>query len=310
MPRRAKPKATKRDWRWYASFGLNAAVALSMVMGTIFLFGGASTPRQAPPTEVPTVAPTVPPSPVVTPAPTPTPKASAGDYQFAVAGDSRDGDVIYTKLLNRVASDGNAFLIHLGDLVPNGTKDDWLNFRDLMKDFTLPFYPVPGNHEIRLGKISDYLQYSGASVPLKDAGSSTAHYSFDRGAVHFTLLDSSVGSLMDSEFAFLDSDLAASQSPVKMVFVHHPPFDPAGGTHVMASGSDRFVKIVAQRGVKYVFAGHIHCYEEAERDGVKYIISGGAGAPISCLPAAGGFYHYVRVGVRGETVTTEVVKIE
>ena len=68
-----------------------------MVLGTVFLFTGVGTPRAAPPPtlEVPTAAPVTPT--IVTPTPvppTPTPQASL-DYQFAVAGDSRDGDVIY-----------------------------------------------------------------------------------------------------------------------------------------------------------------------------------------------------------------------
>lgn len=70
MPRRSKPKETKRDWRWWANVFLNGAVVVSMVFGSILVFTGL-TPRQAVPTiEAPTVAPT--PS---TPAPTPTPKA-------------------------------------------------------------------------------------------------------------------------------------------------------------------------------------------------------------------------------------------
>jgi hypothetical protein len=78
----------------------------------------------------------------------------------------------------------------------------------------------------------------------------------------------------------------------------------------MANGGDKFMRIAKQRGAKYVFAGHIHCYEEAERDGVRYVITGGAGAPISCASTAGGFAHYIRVMVHGEQITTEVVKIE
>lgn len=130
MPRRLKPKETKRDWRWWANTVRNGAVVVSMVLGTIFLFAVVPT-RTAPelptlevptlaPTTVPTTAPTLPPT--VPPSATPTPKASA-DYQFAVAGDFPGGDAVYGKLLQRVASDGNAFLIHAGDLVPDGTKE-------------------------------------------------------------------------------------------------------------------------------------------------------------------------------------------
>ncbi len=79
MPKRAKPKSQKRGWRWYASMGLNGLVALSMVLGTVFLFTGA--PRPTPPTIVPptvdvnapVVTPVLPTTPPVAPTPLPTP---------------------------------------------------------------------------------------------------------------------------------------------------------------------------------------------------------------------------------------------
>jgi 3',5'-cyclic AMP phosphodiesterase CpdA len=313
MPRRSKPKAQKRDLRWWASTLLNGAVALSMVLGTVFLFTGG--PRPAPPTiEAPTVAPNssvltpapLPTSPpaaptVAPPTPTPTPKANVSDFHFAVAGDSRDGDAIFSQLLQDVSSDGSAFLIHLGDMVPTGSARDWTSFHGLMKDFHLPFYPIPGNHETIDGTLADFVHNSGAPA---------THYSFDRGMVHFTLLDSDTGTLNDAELAFLDQDLAATKLPVKLVFMHHPPFDPAGGSHILEKGSTQFMNIVTRRGVQSVFSGHIHCHAESERDGVTYIISGGAGSPLSCLPVTGGFFHYIRVYVSGTSVTTEVVKIE
>ncbi|MGE5263634.1 MAG: hypothetical protein ACM3S0_09650 [Acidobacteriota bacterium] len=85
MPRRSKVKTQKRDWRWYASFALNGAVALSMVLGTVFLFTGGSVGQPAPivaPTEtVGPAAPVVAPTPTApgTPGPSPTPKASASN---------------------------------------------------------------------------------------------------------------------------------------------------------------------------------------------------------------------------------------
>ena len=261
MSRRLKSQQTKRDWRWYASFVLNAAVALSMVIGTVLLFAPPPRPSAIPTSEVPTVAPTNPvPVPTVAP-PTPTPKASSMNYDFAVMGDSRDGDAVYLRILDRVMKDGSEFLIHTGDLVPSDSPENWANFQNLMKGFTLPFFPMPGNHELRgAGKIADYVKYSGAPTPSANTSALTTHYSFDRGAVHFTIVDSSVGSLLDPEFTWMDNDLAKSNAPVKMLFVHHPPFDPAGTTHVMASGGAQFMRIAKDRRVNYVFAGHIHCY--------------------------------------------------
>lgn len=315
MPRRSKPKRQVRDWRWWAAFILNAAVALSMVLGTIFLFGGVSAPRSAVPTiEVPTAVPgSTPASPTSTetpvpPAATPTPQASAapptvasaGSLNFAVVGDNRDGDAVYKEILAAVSKDGSAFLVNLGDMVPSGTKDDWDNFTGMMQGFTLPFYPVIGNHEIRIGKPQDFIRYTGASKTF---------YSFDRGAVHFTMLDSSVGSLLEPEYDWLDNDLATTTQPVKLVFLHHPPFDPANGTHVLYGDVDRLTSIIASRGVNTVFAGHIHCYEQAERDGVQYVISAGGGAPLGCTPDTGGYYHYLQVHVQDNKVTTQVVRV-
>ncbi len=79
MPRRRKPQATKRDWRWYASTGLNVFVALSMVLGTVLLFTGNSFQQRATlptvelPVDIPTLAPTVgaPLTTVVPPSPLP-----------------------------------------------------------------------------------------------------------------------------------------------------------------------------------------------------------------------------------------------
>lgn len=84
MSRRSKLQQKKRDWRWYASFALNGAVALSMVLGTVLLFAPAPRPSVLPTLEVPTAAPTssVPTLvPTVAP-PTPTPKANIINYDF------------------------------------------------------------------------------------------------------------------------------------------------------------------------------------------------------------------------------------
>ena len=84
MPRRIKPKETKRDWRWWASMFLNSAVVLSMVLGTIFVFAGVPT-QSAPPTpEVPTAAPTTVVPPTLAPPVTPTPKAYLQNYTIVL----------------------------------------------------------------------------------------------------------------------------------------------------------------------------------------------------------------------------------
>jgi len=224
-----------------------------------------------------------------------------GSFTFAVCGDSRGGDAVYREILRRVEEDDAAFLVNTGDLVQSGRVSQFEAFAALMSDFSLPFYPVPGNHDSPDGFLDEFVQYSGAPA---------AHYSFDYGLGHFIVADSHLGEMSARELAWLEADLSATNRPLKMVFLHHPPFDPDGTDHIMLRGNEQFMALMQEYAVSYVFAGHIHAYAEATRDGVRYIITGGAGAPLYAREHPQAFYHYVRVTVNGTDVSTEIVEVE
>ena len=220
---------------------------------------------------------------------------------FAVAGDSRGGDAVYLEILSRAVEDGAVFFVNTGDLVNYGTEDEFQHFADLMSNFPIPFFPVAGNHDSKDGLLDEYLEYSGAPAQ---------HYSFDYGQGHFVVIDSHNGVLRNSELDWLEADLSSSDLPLKVVFLHHPPFDPDGTDHILLHGNEEFMALVEEYGVSYVFTGHIHAYVEGFRNGVRYIITGGGGAPIYSAGHPNAFNHYVRVTVSGTNIITEVVKIE
>jgi 3',5'-cyclic AMP phosphodiesterase CpdA len=257
---------------------------------------------------LPTLEPTEPPigpepataTPTITPTVTTAPSSASPTLTFAVAGDSRDNPNVYRRVLAAVMDSGAEFLLHTGDLVNKGTEAQWQELEQTMADFSLPFYPVPGNHDGLDGQLEGYLAYSGAPA---------ARYSFDQGDVHFTLADSHNGGIGAGDLAWLREDLSASTQPVKMVFLHHPPFDPDGTDHIMAYGNEEFMALMAEQQVDYVFAGHIHAYARAERDGVTYIITGGAGAPLYGSDHPLAFHHYLRVAIQDGDVTVEVVEV-
>jgi predicted phosphodiesterase len=62
--------------------------------------------------------------------------------------------------------------------------------------------------------------------------------------------------------------------------------------------------------VKMVVTGHIHGYARAERDGVIYLVTAGAGAPLYLPADFGGFYHYVKITVDGNKISEQVIKID
>jgi 3',5'-cyclic AMP phosphodiesterase CpdA len=207
---------------------------------------------------------------------------------------------MFATLLDRIVEDGNSFVVHLGDLVENGTAAEFQRWREMMADYSIAFFPVPGNHDANEGSLAEYLAFTGV------AG---AHYSFDMGLVHFAMVDSHRGYLTAEESAWLEADLAGTRQPVKIVALHYPPFDPRGSDYVMTRGNETFLSLMNRYDVQYVFAGHIHAYDQASRDGVIYIMSGGGGAPLRRSEEEGGFFHYVRVTVDGTDVRTEVRRL-
>jgi acid phosphatase type 7 len=252
------------------------------------------------PSATPAAESTVLPIAVAPPATASVPPADAESLTFAVAGDSRGNPEVYARVLASVAESGSEFLVHTGDLVNEGREEEWQRFEASMANFPLPFYPVPGNHDALGGTLDGYLAHSGAPAP---------HYSFDRGPVHLALADTHHGGFGAAEMAWLRDDLAATDRPLKMVFMHHPPFDPDGTDHIMAYGNEAVMELMVDMGVDFVFAGHIHAYAQGERAGVAYYITGGAGAPLYTSGHAQAVHHYLLVTVRGLDVTVEMIQV-
>jgi predicted phosphodiesterase len=255
----------------------------------------AGSPEVSPvrPTNTPTTAPTE------TPVPTATPLV------FAVVGDSRGGTAVYQSILEAVSADGSQFLIHTGDLVHTGSESEFVAFAEMMAGFPLPFYPVPGNHDAQAGDLTWFLRYSGAPA---------AHYSFDWGSVHLTLADSHHGVLPQAALQWIEEDLAQSAQPIKIVVLHHPPYDPDGSSHILARGNQAFLELMSEQEVDYVFCGHIHAFAIGERNGTVYVITGGGGAPLYTAGHPQAYHHYVRASVQPDEagdlkVDVEVVRI-
>jgi hypothetical protein len=61
--------------------------------------------------------------------------------------------------------------------------------------------------------------------------------------------------------------------------------------------AERLMALFEAQGVNTVFTGHIHMYNESVRNGVRYVITGGAGTSLYAGEEEGGIYHFVNVTV-------------
>ena len=187
-------------------------------------------------------------------------------------GDSGGGGSDQYTLLKHMFDFPAQLIIHTGDLAyQHGTINQFEEtvftvYAELFKN--LPFFPAAGNHEYETDKAAPFRAVF--ALPGNEKW-----YSFDWGRVHFAVIDTEQDYATQMEW--LATDLAASQSPWKIVYLHKPPY--SSGDH----GSDTRLRdmlapVVEKHGVQLVMAGHDHHYERMKpQNGVMYIVTGGGG---------------------------------
>ena len=230
--------------------------------------------------------------------------AEASSFSFAVFGDNQGNDKTFATLISRVNQDKSLKLaINTGDLIERGREAEYQHYLKLATTLKPKLYHAPGNHDLVNKGYKYFRKYIG---PL--------YYSFNYQNAHFVVLNNAfTGSFTKQQLAWLKKDLAKTRQKNIFVFMHRPMFDPLEiFSGYMMSGQQvvkELQRIFKYYGVDYVFAGHIHAYAKVKRDGIVYLVSGGAGGQFHLPPELGGFYHYIKITVEGEQIKDEVVRI-
>ncbi len=204
---------------------------------------------------------------------------------FYVLGDSQGYQGGLAEIVSAANENSPRFVFHCGDLTPFGQETQYQSVLDTVSTLTVPFYTTPGNHDIRLDGRVRFTEHFGESS-----------YSFDVQTAHFSVYDSSEGDVDESTYQWLENDLSTTDAEWKFVFTHIPPFDPRPGqNHTLynSTTSSRLMTLFEQTNVSVVFSGHIHMFSDSTVNGVRYIITGGAGASLAATEAEGGIYHYI-----------------
>lgn len=226
-------------------------------------------------------------------------------YYFSLFGDSRDGNAIFAELQSRSVLAGRPlFTVHLGDMISTPESfGQWPAFIVLTRTFFSDdvFYPVVGNHDV---KDTQSLDVFHAAFPQVRA---LGYYARQLDGCFCVFLNSEdletkPGVIGPAQLDWLEKELASEQARsarFRIVFTHRPafpqnhhlgyPLEPAGTLH----------ELYKKYGVAAVVSGHEHSYSKTEKDGIVYLITGGAGSPLfeAAGPAAA-FYHYVQVSVQ------------
>lgn len=244
-------------------------------------------------TFTPTLSPTVS-TPTRTPHPTRTPTTTATEtplpqvVRFAVIGDYGGGGKPEADVATLVKGWDLDFVITTGDNnYPDGassTIDE--NIGQFYHEFIYPysgdygegadanrFFPSLGNHDWRPSGAQPYLNYF--TLPGNER-----YYDFTWESLHFFALDSDshepdgVGR-SSVQATWLQSQLAASTAPWKIVYMHHAPYSSA-----LYGSIDWMQWPFREWGASIVLSGHDHTYERLEIDGLLYVVDGLGGGSI------------------------------
>jgi serine/threonine-protein phosphatase CPPED1 len=236
-----------------------------------------------------------------------------GTLRFMVLGDNRNsspistgGNKIYAKVIDTINQFKPDFAINLGDFTFDALKPHWNTFERLTSKVQVPYLTVIGNHDMLFGRSYYESRYT---HPNGDTG--LDDYSFDYGNSRFIIIDSANYNLTDRQFQWMERQL---QTPLKkFVFTHTPPRYGVW-EHKLAPTpevSARFMGLNEKYHTDYVFLGHIHLYDQRVINGVPYMVSGGAGAPLDGKKDYGqSAYHVGLIEVTGSQVIQRMVPIQ
>jgi hypothetical protein len=239
---------------------------------------------------------------------------AGGALRFLVYGDTRSGEVAHAAVARALASSPADFLVNTGDMVEDGGRaEDWQSFFDiesaLLRDRAL--FVAIGNHELyddRAGaNFARYFGFAGRGDPPRPYGSARI------GNIRFFFLNAMHDWGSGEERQWLDRELTSADTEPGLVWriavMHQGPWSsgPHGG-NTMLRGA-RVPEMLAAHGIDLIFAGHDHIYERGDSDGLKYVVSGGGGAPLYQVAKQGIFarkdessYHFVEVATDGRTL--------
>lgn len=239
-------------------------------------------------------------------------------FKFVVYGDSRSDATTHAAVARAIEKAPGDFFLHSGDMVYAGDNEaEWQELFTIEQKILASrcVFVAVGNHELTSPDPAGQVRFLRYFATTEDDGRERPHLygSFRWGNTRFFLLNA-MDTWTGDEKEWLRSELATALNEPGLVHrvavMHHGPFSSGrhgGNVRLTANG---IVPILRDGKVEIIFAGHDHAYERGEGQGLKYIISGGAGAPLyskdNRAPETQVFesvHHFLEVSVDGDKMT-------
>jgi 3',5'-cyclic AMP phosphodiesterase CpdA len=185
---------------------------------------------------------------------------------------------MYDNLIARVNAMNPAFVVHLGDItdpVPVSPEfaDSAQAFHKASDIFDMPYYLVPGNHDIgekihpALPKINDKVSITKRAIEQYEQHFGRQRYSFDHEGCLFLVINTMLlNSKLEAEqeqWDWLETTLHDNAGKRVFVFAHYPLYlsardEPDFYDNIDEPARTRLIELLEHYKVEGYYAGHVH----------------------------------------------------
>jgi len=200
---------------------------------------------------------------------------------LAIDGSHKTGEKVagmYRNVIERVNAMNPAFVVHLGDIThPEPISPQYgeaaLAFHKASEIFSMPYYLVPGNHDIgekihpALPEIDDKISITKRAVGQYEQYFGRQRYSFDHGGCLFLVINTMLlNSGLEEEqyqWAWLEQTLSDNAEKRVFVFAHYPLYlsskdEPDHYDNIDEPARSRLVELLKLYRAEGYYAGHVH----------------------------------------------------
>ena len=232
-------------------------------------------------------------------------RAPAADFKFVVWGDSQFHNLdVFQRSIVETEALKPSFVLQVGDMIhgytydPENARRQWALFKRQLQPLTVPFYPVPGNHDVTTAEIEP--------VYGEVWGNDRYYYSFDLGSSHFVVLNTyaqqKYDTIVPEHMEWLRDDLEKHKESENIFLAFHSPL------HMNESYDWNSVhNLLKKYPVRGVFTGHSHIYDYRRLDGIDYFCLNTSGWMPFNEHLLGHSHHFIVVSVRDKQVDYAVV---
>lgn len=251
-----------------------------------------------------------------------TPSEYSDAFRFVLYGDTRTNARAHATIIRAMQREGADFVVHTGDLVHDGRREsNWQQFfqieAPLLRDAV--FIPVVGNHELRSNSpegVENFRRYVHAT---DDSPRPELDYTIQYGNVRMVMANAFDNWSSPRMRGWLERELQRARrdgpNDFLLVVTHWGLHSSGPHGENPTFRSARLGDLFRRYDVDLVVAGHDHIYERGEDRGLRYIVTGGSGAPLYDQEHERRYtqvfarqHHYVRVDAEYNKLTFTAVR--